>query len=283
MNGFGKLFVVCLGSAALAGCGTQLEQAEKLTPQGSAFDLSLYDGYLGLAKSETGEGDYRDSDTFATRAIYAGTGRMVGPEEVASRNLPADKVGELGSARERLVTALGRGAAQKLPGDAAEAQVKFDCWMQEQEENFQPDDIAACRGGFYDALAKLESGTKKVAKAAPKPAPEAIKFIVYFDFNSTDLDAKGKEVVFQAEAAARRLQGGRVVVSGFTDTVGSAAYNQTLSELRAGAVAKVLSADGYPTKQIKTEGFGKTNLAVPTGDGVADAGNRRAVIYVQPK
>ncbi len=283
MNGLGKLFIVCLGSAALAGCGMQLERAEKLKPQGSDFDISLYDGYLGLAKSEYGEGDYVDSDVFARRAIAASKGDTSGPEQISKWKQPSDKLGELTSARERLVAQLGRGAAQKLPADAAAAQVKFDCWMQEQSENFQPKDIEACRSGFYDALAKLEAGTKVAKAPPPKPAPEAIKFIVYFDFNSTELDAKAKEVIFQAESAARRFDGGRVVVSGYTDTVGSAKYNQTLSELRAGAVAKILEADGYPAKQIKTEGYGKTNLAVPTGDGVADAGNRRAVIFVEPK
>ncbi len=41
--------------------------------------------------------------------------------------------------------------------EAANAQVMFDCWMQEQEENFQPPDIARCRDGFSAAIAAVEA------------------------------------------------------------------------------------------------------------------------------
>jgi outer membrane protein OmpA-like peptidoglycan-associated protein len=283
MNGLGKVFVACIGGLSLAACGMQLEKAESLSPQGSAFDVSLYEGYLGLAKSETGEGDHLDSDVFATRAISAGSGAATGPEAIAARDLPKDKVGELSTARERLVAALASGAAQKMPADSADAQVKFDCWMQEQEENFQPDDIAACRGGFYDALAKVESGTKVVAKPAPQPEPklEALKFVVYFDTDSADLDAAAKAVLAEAEAAAAKAKAAKVSVLGNTDTVGKAAYNDTLSELRAAAVAKAMVAGGVPGSAITTAAFGETKLAKPTGDDVSAGENRRVEIVIE--
>jgi outer membrane protein OmpA-like peptidoglycan-associated protein len=287
MNGLGKVFVACIGGLSLAGCGMQLEKAESLSPQGSAFDVNLYEGYLGLAKSETGEGDHVDSDVFATRAISAGSGTATGPEAIAARDLPKDKVGELSTARERLVAALASGAAQKMPADSADAQVKFDCWMQEQEENFQPDDIAACRGGFYDALAKLESGTKAVAKVAPAPEPQpepklgALKFVVYFDTDSADLDAAAKAVLAEAEAAAAKAKAAKVSVLGNTDTVGEAAYNDTLSELRAAAVAKAMVAGGVPAGAISSAAFGESNLAKPTGDNVSAGENRRVEIVIE--
>ena len=283
MKGLGKVFAVCAGGLSLAACGLQLEKAEMLSPEGSAFDVGLYEGYLGLAKSETGEGDYLDSDVFATRAISAGTGKEVGPEAIAARGLPADKVDELSMARERLVAALGKDAAQKMPGESADAQVKFDCWMQEQEENFQPEDIAACRGGFYDALAKLEAGTKVVAKPAPPPEPklEALKFVVYFDTDSADLDAAAKAILAEAEAAAAKAKAAKISVFGNTDTVGKAAYNATLSELRAAAVAKAMVAGGVPAGAISTAAYGEANLAKPTGDDVDARENRRVEIVVE--
>ncbi len=287
MNGLGKVVITCLAAVALSACGTELQKAEKVSASGSAYDSSLYEGYLGLSKAEYGEGDYKSSDMFALRAVSAATGKDGGPESLEKWPLPADKAGELGSARSRLIAALGEGAAQKMPGQAAAAQVNFDCWLQEQRtaENFQPDDIAACRDGFYTALAALEK--KPVAAVAPvaKPEPEVspLRYVIYFDFNSAEVDEKAKAVIFDAEAAARRLKGSRISVSGYTDTVGSAKYNEVLSELRAGAVAKLMESQGYPAERVSAEGFGKTNLAVPTADGVKEPGNRRAVIYVQPK
>ena len=68
------------------------------------------------------------------------------------------------------MAALTAGARDKAPIQAANAQVNFDCWMQEQEENFQPDDIARCRSGFTQALLGAEAAVKP-APMAKAPAP----------------------------------------------------------------------------------------------------------------
>lgn len=49
-----------------------------------------------------------------------------------------------------------RGGAVFAPAEAATAQAAFDCWMQEQEENFQPRDIGACQNRYLAAMARLE-------------------------------------------------------------------------------------------------------------------------------
>ncbi len=284
MKGLAKIFTAGLVAVALSACqGMQLEKAEEVSPPSGAHDSSLYEGYLGLSKSEFGEGDYRSSDTFALRAVAAAEGKDTGPESLDKWPLPQDKASELGSARSRLIAALGEGAAQKMPSEAAAAQVNFDCWLQEQRasENFQPDDIAACREGFYTAMAVLEE--KPVAAPKPEPKVSALRYVIYFDLDSAKVDQKAQDVIFQAEEAARRLDGTKITVAGHTDTLGSVEHNQTLSELRADAVAKILTGHGYPATKVEAKGFGKKDLAVPTGDQVYEAANRRAVIYVQPE
>ena len=49
-------------------------------------------------------------------------------------------MGELSEAPARLMSAFAAGARDMAPMQAANTQAKFDCWMQEQEENFQPAD-----------------------------------------------------------------------------------------------------------------------------------------------
>src|SRR3546814_11934109 len=98
-------------------------------------DLALQAGYLELAQAEYDEGDYRDSDTFAERSIRAAGGGDVQPEAISARDLPDNMVGTLTSSRERLMAVLAAGAAQSDPTQAEEAQVAFDCWMQEQESS----------------------------------------------------------------------------------------------------------------------------------------------------
>ena len=271
-----------ISALALAGCGAQLDRAEGLDPEGSSFDKSLYAGYVNLAKSETGEGDYRDSDTFAGRAIASATGGSVAPEAIAARNLPNDHVGELTTARARLMDALAKGAGEKAPNETAKAQVMFDCWMQEQEENFQPDDIAACRGGYYDAMADVEGAIrpKTVAKAEAVAQPASQRFVVYFETDSSKLDAAAMEVLEEAKAAAAKLEGGKVSLLAGTDTVGNSTYNLSLSDRRAEAVVEAMISSGVPAGTISAVSFGEHNLAVPTGDNVDTLTNRRVEILV---
>jgi outer membrane protein OmpA-like peptidoglycan-associated protein len=102
-------------------------------------------------------------------------------------------------------------------------------------------------------------------------------FIVFFGFDQTVLTPEALEVVTQAVAEARRTGMVRVEIVGHTDTVGSAGYNQALSERRAASVeAEMLRQD--PGLQVSTEGRSFDEPLVPTGPGVREPQNRRAVI-----
>ena len=74
----------------------------------------------------------------------------------------------------------------------------------------------------------------------------------------------------------------RITVVGHTDTMGSADFNQRLSVRRANVVVEALVDMGARRAAITATGVGKTDLAVPTADGVREAKNRRAVIGLQP-
>ena len=286
-----RITSVALLGLVLVGCdlaGTKLEKAQRVEPKGSTFDVSLYQEYIDLSSSEYNEGDYGDSDNFATRAIQSGTGGTVAPEEISARRLPENKAGELTSARQRLVGALGKGAAEKVPAEAARAQTGFDCWMQEQEENFQPDDIEACRSRFFAALEYIEDAMKPkpIAKkveppAAPPPASEL--YLVYFDLDNAELSEAAKAVLETASSAARKLKGMTVTVSGHTDLAGTADYNMELSKRRAMAVSEVLIKGGVASAAVKAEAFGQTLPAIITADGVAESGNRRVEILLGVK
>jgi len=68
----------------------------------------------------------------------------------------------------------------------------------------------------------------------------------------------------------------QLFVAGYTDTVGTAAYNQGLSERRARAIAGWFRQRGF-SSPIWYQGFGETALATPTADDTPEAANRRAV------
>lgn len=73
-----------------------------------------------------------------------------------------------------------------------------------------------------------------------------------------------------------------VDVYGHTDTVGTTASNQRLSEERARAVANYLINRGVASSRIRWQGFGETQLKVGTADGVNEPLNRRVEIKIVP-
>jgi len=73
-----------------------------------------------------------------------------------------------------------------------------------------------------------------------------------------------------------------IVVAGHTDSTGSNAYNQQLSERRAESVARYLLSKGVIEARIESVGFGEDH---PIADNSTDAGralNRRVELSLLP-
>jgi outer membrane protein OmpA-like peptidoglycan-associated protein len=120
-----------------------------------------------------------------------------------------------------------------------------------------------------------------VAPAPPTPVvtpPPPKQFIIFFGFNKCNITAEADAVLSEAAAAAKSSGAASVRIVGHTDTVGSAAANQKLSECRANAAKANLVGKGVSEGAISTSGKGESELMVQTGDSVKEPQNRRAVI-----
>jgi outer membrane protein OmpA-like peptidoglycan-associated protein len=107
-------------------------------------------------------------------------------------------------------------------------------------------------------------------------------FIVFFDFDRSNFTAEALQVVQQAVQTAKGGSMVRVTVTGHTDTVGTMAYNQRLSERRAQSVKDEMVKEGLGAGDITTVGRNFSDPLVPTGPGVREPQNRRAVIDLGP-
>jgi outer membrane protein OmpA-like peptidoglycan-associated protein len=113
----------------------------------------------------------------------------------------------------------------------------------------------------------------------PPPPPAGPKqFIIYFGFNKCNISAEADAVLSDAAATAKSTGSATVTVVGHTDTVGSDAYNQRLSECRANAAKTNLVNKGISGSAISASGRGEGELTVKTGDGVKEPQNRRTEI-----
>jgi iron complex outermembrane recepter protein len=118
-----------------------------------------------------------------------------------------------------------------------------------------------------------------VPPPAAAPAPSVPKsYLVFFDFNKSDLTPQATRIVDQAAHNAGPAKVTQLTVTGHTDTVGSDAYNMRLSRRRAESVAAQLEKDGIASSEIQIVAKGKRDLLVPTADGVKEPQNRRVQI-----
>jgi OOP family OmpA-OmpF porin len=263
-----------------------IEQAKMAGPPAQPFNAALQQEYIGIAQMEVDEADWMHGDTFARKGMAAGNGEMVMPEEVGDWALSDEKQQELTSARGQLTAALGGGGREKAPAEAAKAQAMFDCWIQEEDaryEGHQPADIAACRSAFWDNLAIVQEAIKPepepVAAPAPAPEPVARDYLVYFDFDKTDIRADAASILDRVIEAMEEVGSNSLTLVGHTDTMGPAEYNQTLSVSRASSVSEYLTAKGI-TGSMDGSGKGQTDLRVSTPDEVNEQENRRVEIRI---
>ena len=135
---------------------------------------------------------------------------------------------------------------------------------------------------------------KPVAKAElPPPEKITLSGAVLFDFNKATLRPEGQRELAKAvdsikeKLSAYAVGQRQITVTGHTDSVGSDAYNQKLSERRAVAVADFMVDRGVDARIIRARGAGEGE---PIASNATDEGrqqNRRVeIVYqaqVQPK
>ncbi|MEG0009224.1 MAG: porin OmpA [Aeromonas sp.] len=126
--------------------------------------------------------------------------------------------------------------------------------------------------------------------AAPAPAPEPVvvdkQFTlssdVLFDFNKATLKPAAGQALdtLYSQIEEARPKDGSATVIGYTDRIGSDAYNQKLSEQRAQTVANYLIGKGLPAGKVNVEGHGKNNPV--TGESCTSKSKRELIVCLAP-
>ncbi len=110
-------------------------------------------------------------------------------------------------------------------------------------------------------------------------APENITF----DTNRADVKPQFQPVLGQLATSIRQYPGTVVQVEGHTDSTGSAAYNQTLSENRAASVRSYLVQQGVEANRLIAVGYGMTRPIADNSTAAGRAQNRRVEILIVPE
>lgn len=125
--------------------------------------------------------------------------------------------------------------------------------------------------------AKAAQSKTNTAPANPNACPTE-RFVIYFDWDRSNLNGQAIETIDAALARVRTCTFRAVEVVGHTDTERSAQYALSLSQRRAEAVRDALIARRVPASVVTSEARGETQLAKQTADGVREPLNRRAEV-----
>jgi outer membrane protein OmpA-like peptidoglycan-associated protein len=98
---------------------------------------------------------------------------------------------------------------------------------------------------------------------------------VTFDFNKSRLTLDAKKVLDFVGQSVKAHPEAKIEIGGYTDSVGSAAYNKRLSLARARAVRAYLIQLGVVADQLTAEGYGKANPVASNETEEGRAQNRR--------
>jgi len=119
---------------------------------------------------------------------------------------------------------------------------------------------------------------------AARPAPASVRQAVViqadalFDFDKSVLRPDGKKNIDDAVAKLKGVDLELVIATGHTDSRGSDAYNQKLSERRAAAVKDYLVSKGIPAAKITTIGKGESQPVATNKTAEGRQKNRRVDI-----
>ena len=148
---------------------------------------------------------------------------------------------------------------------------------------------AAAGGGIGYYMDRQEEELRKELRAAGVSVERRGDTIalnlqndILFGVGSSTLSSRSEEVLRAVAIVLKKYDETRVNVHGFTDTTGTSARNEALSQQRAEAVAASLARNGVSSARLNTRGMGETSLKVSTADNVAEERNRRVEIVLEP-
>ncbi len=293
------LMIVAAVTALTACDFNKFEEVDALNeaqPVGSPFTQKLTGEYRDFVNNEVdGMKDHADALHFARKGLASARGDVVMPEPLSDWNVTAEHMNELSLGRSRLVAVYDLGAREAYPDVSAVAQARFDCWIENQEENFQQDEINRCKREFLASLEQLEGAMPAQPPAAPAAAAEPAfdvdpnapmnvenaMYLVFFDWDQSTLGPGAQSVLDAVAAEVSKRSLNSINVVGHADKSGPNDYNQKLAQRRANAVRDALVQRGINASMISVSSRGEDEPLVETADNVREPANRRAQISFQ--
>src|SRR3984957_14543090 len=171
--------------------------------------------------------------------------------------------------------------AARLAADAAAQQAQQQALSAQQQAQAARDAAAKAEADKQALRAALLDQFNRILPTTDTPRGLQVNMAdVLFAFGKFDLQPPAREALAKFSGIVLAHPGLHLAVEGYTDSVGSDAFNQTLSEQRANTVRAYLIAQGLDPNSITATGFGKSSPVASNDTPAGRQKNRRREIII---
>lgn len=273
---FAGITGIMMAAVALWGCAQTMTSNPAVDEAKAAFQAALADpavvrnAALELKKAETALNraeqmlQQQGPVVEIEHQAYLSKQHSAIAQEIGSRSL-AEAVIEQASAERNKVLLEARSAEAALAQEKAAAEK------------------AAAEKALAEAREKAARLEQEIAELQAVKADRGLVMTlgdVLFDVNRAELKPGGILTVDKLAAFLKEYPARRVMIEGFTDSTGTAEYNQGLSERRALAVRQALLDRGIESTRIDFKGYGKEFPVATNATASGRQMNRRVEIII---
>lgn len=290
-----KLFnsAILAGAVMLAGCSTlptttpTLDQARgdfvaaNNNPQVSKFAPLEFKSASDALEQANAAAAKRDSLAKIDQLAYLAKQKIATAQQVASQKAAEADIANSGRARDRLQLEARTDEANRAKLDAERA--KMDAQAAQAQANDAQRSAVNAEAQTREAQARAAQLEAQMADLQAKKTERGMVITigdVLFGTDQARLTPAGMSTVRKLADVLNQNPTRTVLVEGFTDSTGSAAHNQELSERRAASVAAALTGMGIARDRVATRGYGQA-YPVAANDTAANRQiNRRVEIVL---
>ncbi len=258
-------------AALLAACGstpkatTLLDQTRveyrmaQASPNVATYaPLEMKQASDAMAKAEAASVE-RESDADIDNLAYLARQKIALTQEVTKRKVAEADIANAGKQRDQLVL-------DQRTNEANAAQIRANAAMQaavvaQNDAANAKQQTALAQDANADAQARNAQLEAQLADLAAKKTERGMVITMGDVLFATDQASLTSNGVATAQKLATILQNNpqrNVLVEGFADSTGATAYNQALSERRAGAVQAALQGMGIAPNRVAMRGYGES-------------------------
>jgi outer membrane protein OmpA-like peptidoglycan-associated protein len=281
------------GAVLLAGCSTvptttaTLDEARadfvaaSNNPQVASYaPLEFRQASEALDRANQAAAKRESLDTI-DRLAYVAKQRVATAQEVARAKSAEAEIANAGRERDRVQLEARTAEAERAKREAAAANAQVAA-AQQQAQDAQAQAAAAQQQAaqLAERSARLEAILVELHAQKTERGMVVTIGDVLFATDRAELNANGVATVRKLAEVMQQNPGRTVLVEGFTDSTGSTAHNQDLSERRAQAVAQALTGLGVPRERVAMRGYGEA-YPVASNDNASNRQlNRRVEIVL---